>query len=252
MELTEIEKRITSQNGEDGIIEFLLGRLREVKREVVELGCGSGKENISRNLIQKGFSAFCIESKISRAAQHAHRYATLKISGTVTTLCCAVTVMNAAELAGCIPHHQPDVFSIDIDGVDLWVADEMLKEKTGFKPRIVVAEYNAAFMDLSCGVPLSRYHKPVINKLIDYGAGVEAWRRMMAAHGYQFLTVDSSGTNAFFIQLGESRFKTLKRDVNWLDWADCRMIAERHGPAPERLAMMQKGRHYVEIDQWPK
>jgi hypothetical protein len=44
--------------------------------------------------------------------------------------------------------HPIDVFSLDIDGVDLHVATELFKDP-GFRPKVVIVEYNGA-------VPLSR------------------------------------------------------------------------------------------------
>ena len=45
-----------SQNGEDGIIEFFVKKLKNNNKFFVELGCSNGLQNNSRNLIENGWS----------------------------------------------------------------------------------------------------------------------------------------------------------------------------------------------------
>ena len=51
-----IEKKIYSQHGEDGIINFLSDNLKENSNYFVEIGCGDGMENNSRNLFLNNWS----------------------------------------------------------------------------------------------------------------------------------------------------------------------------------------------------
>jgi len=49
----EIEKKVYSQNGEDGVIEFLLNNIDCNKEFFVEIGCEDGKECNSRYIKEK-------------------------------------------------------------------------------------------------------------------------------------------------------------------------------------------------------
>jgi len=45
-----------SQNGEDGIIEFLSDKIFDNNKYFVEIGCGNGLENNSTNLVLNNWS----------------------------------------------------------------------------------------------------------------------------------------------------------------------------------------------------
>jgi hypothetical protein len=98
------------------------------------------------------------------------------------------------------PHKEPDVFSLDIDGIDYHVARRVLE--MGFRPKIWIVEYNSAFgPDRAVTVPYS----PAFSRWsgdqsgLYYGCSISGWRRLFLSHNYHFVTVESSGCNAFFI-----------------------------------------------------
>jgi hypothetical protein len=95
-----------------------------------------------------------------------------------------------------------DVFSLDIDSIDFHILKAVLD--LGYRPKILVLEYNSAFgPNQAVTVP----YKAVFNRWdehpdgIYYGASVMAWRILLEPLGYKFVTVDSSGTNAFFVKI---------------------------------------------------
>ena len=51
-----------------------------------------------------------------------------------------ITIDNINELVSIDPISEPDLLSIDLDGVDYWLLENM-----EVKPKIIVAEYNASF-----------------------------------------------------------------------------------------------------------
>ena len=94
----------------------------------------------------------------------------------------------------------PDVFSLDIDGFDYYVADALLH--IGFRPKIFVVEYNSAFgPERSVTVP----YKEPFNRHREhpsgfyFGASITALRHLFDRHQYRFVTVDANGVNAFFV-----------------------------------------------------
>jgi len=98
------------------------------------------------------------------------------------------------------PYKDPDVFVIDIDGIDYYVLRRILE--LGLHPKIVVAEYNSAFgPDRSVTIPYRKdFSRRQGHKLnVTYGVSVSAWRKLLGQYQYKFVTVESSGVNAFFL-----------------------------------------------------
>lgn len=245
MRLNDYEKSVYSQNGEDGIILKLLEFIIEPNHSFVEIGCASGSENNCRNLFDLGYTGVSIDQKLS----HLFAYS-LRLSGIVALfpppvlLCLAVTPNNAEHLAKTLPDKRPDVFSLDIDGLDYFVLRAML-QCTQFRPAIMVLEYNAAFgpRDIVT-VPETWSVRDLGTKnlqgpsdhLLYYGCSVSAWRALLVPQGYQFLGVDSGGTNAFFINTRRC-FETHFVDV--LEFADNRNLVERCGSWTHRYEQIR-------------
>ncbi len=107
---------------------------------------------------------------------------------------------NVAKLLKQCPYRDPDVFSLDIDGIDFYVAKAIFA--SGMRPKIFIVEYNSAFgPEKPITVPyqkeFSRFH--VHPSGLYYGVSIAAWRSFFSKLGYEFITTDRSGTNAFFI-----------------------------------------------------
>jgi len=114
-----------------------------------------------------------------------------------------VTREDAAELGRSLRHRDPDVFSLDIDGNDYYVARALLEG--GVRPRIFVVEYNSAFgPERSLTIAYERefvFTKAHPSHLY-YGVSLRGWRELFAKHGYEFVTVDQNGVNAVFVDPG--------------------------------------------------
>lgn len=218
MTLLEIEKCIYSQNGEDGIIEYLSSRVSNQSHVFVEIGCGTGAKCNSAYLAHAGWSGVAVDSVERRANRYAKRFQGIKV------LCQVVTPESVNAL---VPRH-PQVFSVDIDGFDFHVVQSVLS--SGSRPAVFVVEYNASFEDRCITVP---YPLPVVDKELAkffyFGAGILAWRKLFARYGYRFVTVDSGGVNAFFVHDPIDL-----KGVSWVSWVDCKSLLCRFGPAVER------------------
>jgi len=110
-----------------------------------------------------------------------------------------VDLESVAILLKMCPHQQPDVFSLDIDGIDFHIARRVLE--LGVRPKIWVVEYNSVFgPDRAVSVPYARGFNRWSSDPsgLYYGCSVNGWRRLFSGHGYTFVTVESSGCNAFF------------------------------------------------------
>jgi hypothetical protein len=188
-----------SQHGEDGIIDVLTSKLSGTNRYFVEIGAGDGTENNTSFLaIAKRYSGLMVDGD-PKAAEWC-QYLLRPINYGLDFLCMFVTIENVGDLHKKILFPDPDVFSIDIDGNDYWITKALLER--GARPKIVVVEYNSAFgPEQSLTVPYkSNFH--VVQAYRDslyYGCSIAAWRKLFERFGYKFVTVESNGVNAFFI-----------------------------------------------------
>lgn len=190
-----------SQNGEDGILEVLRGQQREAgPRSFFEIGAADGIENNTAWLaVAEKYSGLMVEGD-ARLVRRAER-TVLRLSVGSEIRCRFVTREDAADLVGLLAAPTPEVFSLDIDGNDLHVA-EALFDRGGLRPRIAVVEYNAVFgPERSVTIPYAAdfaYTRAHPTQLY-YGVSIAAWRRFFAQRGYRFVTVDRCGVNAFFV-----------------------------------------------------
>lgn len=126
------EKKVYSQNGEDGIIETIIGHIGEGNKTFVEIGTGDGSEcnciNLRRN---HGWSGVLIDCAYSN--DDVKQY-----------FVTAENVRDVIRNAGGVTH--PDVFSLDIDGNDWWV----LANIGPYTPRLLVCEFTGHFKKNEC------------------------------------------------------------------------------------------------------
>jgi hypothetical protein len=109
-----------------------------------------------------------------------------------------VELESVPSLLKMCPHQH--VFSLDIDGVDYHIARRVLE--IGFRPKIWVVEYNSVFgPELALTVPYSANFSRWSGHQsgLYYGCSIAGWRTLFSNYDYAFVTVESSGTNAFFI-----------------------------------------------------
>jgi len=118
-----------SQNGEEKIIIDLLDQDISKGGFVVELGAQDGYHlSNSRYLIEQGWNHILIDAD-NKGNQEVKEH--------------KITKENINELMA--KYNCPkefDFLSIDLDGNDYWILDEILKQ---YRPKLVVAEYNASF-----------------------------------------------------------------------------------------------------------
>ena len=228
----------TSQNGEDGIIDYLLSRASGLNRYFIEIGASDGVENNSAWLANvKGYSGLMIEGWDKRSTLCQMTCKRLNL-GSVTPLNIFVSAENVLELKEKAERFDRDMFSIDIDGNDLYLAKILLD--AGLRPKVFVAEYNSAFgpeqevtvryrddFDITKAHPTQLY----------YGVSVSGWRRFMESYGYRFITVDSSGTNCFFADPAHFDSKWLD-SVSGMNFRENRFQQANYGNWKEQLKLL--------------
>ena len=155
---------------------------------------------------------------------------------------------NAAGLKELAAFNDPDLFSLDIDGIDYYVAERILA--CGFRPKIFVVEYNSAFgpearktIKYQSGFDFNRAHPTRLY----YGVSVAGWRRFFERRQYRFVTVDTNGVNAFFLDC-QAFTEAFTANLDGLPFAE-----NRHQTLRFRASWEEQFRHieemeFVEID----
>ncbi len=186
-----------SQNGEDGLILFLLSRTGAGRHFVVEIGIEDGRECNSANLILNlGWQACLIETSAQWVKSAERYFRDCRADQRVTLLHAPASAENINDLLaqGQVPE-EIDVLSIDIDSNDYWLWSAI----DTIMPRIVVIEYNASFgPDRSVTVPYDT--SPAPRPQFYHGASLLALCRLGRGKGYILAGCDSRGVNAFFVR----------------------------------------------------
>ncbi len=192
-DINDYDRRVRSQNGEDGIIKELLFRMGITERYIVEFGIESGVEcNAAHWLLDYGWSGLLIEGDPEFAWSARERYA----DRPVTVHQAFVTAENIVPI---FHEHRvpaaPDVLSIDIDGNDYW----LWKALASYRPRIVVIEYNAAYEPPERWI-MTYNPSHTWGRDTYYGASLASLEALGRRLGYALVGTDRNGVNAFFVR----------------------------------------------------
>jgi hypothetical protein len=192
-DLRAFERRVFSQNGEDGILEEIFRRIGIETRFFVEFGVESGAQcNCARLAVEEGWRGLFLEADPTDFERLAERYRGQE------GVRCARAVVTSANIERLLEENGVprsfDLLSIDIDGNDYWV----WKAIRGWRPRVVVVEYNAAYPPPQRWVmkedPEYRW-----NGTTYYGASLASLAALGREKGYALVGTNSSGVNAFFV-----------------------------------------------------
>ncbi len=198
--LAEAEFKVTSQWGEDGIIQHLLRNLRVPPQKVfVEFGVQDFTESNCRFLLTTcAWSGLVIDGSEKNVGYI--RQDPIYWRHNLKAVCSFITrenindILTNAGLSGEI-----GLLSVDIDGVDYWVWEAI----TAVSPAIVIAEYNALFgSERAVTVPYDpafvRGEKHHSN--LYYGASLAALTGLARRKGLALVATNTAGNNAFFVK----------------------------------------------------
>lgn len=221
-DLNRYERRIYSQNGEDGILQAIFKVIGTTNKFSVEFGVGDGHQcNTALLQRRRGWSGLMMDCTDKPPI------AKLKIQNEF------ITAENIESLFQ--KYKVPkkfDLLSIDIDGNDFWI----WKAIKNYKPRVVVIEYNANFP------PTEALTIPYDPKFrwqgsSHYGATLGALKKLGEEKGYTLVACDDSGTNSFFVEdylvLGHFAPKSIEQIYRTPKYKD----GKGYQPDPERKMM---------------
>ena len=197
--LDQVEYKVFSQTGEDGILNYLISTLNISNCKFVEIGVGEYLEANTRYIYENSFSEGLIidieKNFKKKVSKNIHPWKGLLYLENIQIKSTNIDeTLNKYNL-----NNNLDVFSVDIDGIDYWV----LKELSVINPSIIICEFNSLFGEKnSITVP---YKKNFIRSKehysnLYYGASIQAFVGLMKKKNYHLLGTNSAGNNAFFIR----------------------------------------------------
>lgn len=197
--LDEVEFKVFSQWGDDGIIQYLIHHIDIPEKTFVEFGVENYTESNTRFLLMNNnWSGFIMDGSSS----HIDYIRKDSIYWKYDLQCQAafITAENVNDLiasSGFGP--ELGILHIDIDGNDYWV----WKAVNVVNPVIVIVEYNCIFgPDKTWTVPYAAdYHRTSYHySNLMFGASVQAFCDLAEEKGYAFIGCNSAGNNAYFVR----------------------------------------------------
>lgn len=198
-DISEVEWRVFSQWGDDGIIDWLVSRIENVPQTFVEFGVENYRESNTRFLLQhRNWRGFIIDGSKEHIADIEQQ--DISWRHWLKAKCAFITAENINSLlkdAGF--GEKVGLLSIDIDGNDYWIWEKI----DHIDPIIVVVEYNAVFGDVH---PISVPYDPQFVRSKAhysynfYGASLPAFKHLAEKKGYTFIGTNSHGVNAYFVK----------------------------------------------------
>ncbi len=191
--INEFEYKITSQNNEDGIIDYIFSKIPNGKN-FVEIGFSYYECN-TLNLIKKGWGGKLIDINKDECLSLRRLISYFYPDTKVNIINKKVFRENINELVFLGAEKQIDFFSLDIDGNDYWILKELNMENIN----VICCEYNHYIgNNVKKTIPYNPNHKWQNNGC--FGASLLAISELMTSKGFSLIAVESSGTNAFFIK----------------------------------------------------
>ncbi len=189
-------RKYFSQSDEDGITLEILRRIETQNGTCVEIGCGNGLENNSLILLAQGWKAVWIDGIQLAFDSNCNPEALAHRQKFVTT-------ENVVELVSDglrqLDRDSFDYLSIDVDGNDGYIAQELLK--SGYRPSVLVVETNNLLP------PPIRFQQRYVPTHVwngvttNYGISLQSASDIFSEYGYRCIACNrQTGVNAFFVR----------------------------------------------------
>lgn len=209
--LSEVEFKVFSQFGDDGIIQWLVNNLEFPNRTFIEFGVEDYRESNTRFLMMNNnWSGLVMDGSKSNVEKIINSEYFWKY--TLLTKAVFIDTDNINKhLSSSGFGKEIGILHIDLDGNDYWI----WKEINVISPIIVILEYNSIFgTDRPITIP---YDKNFIRTSAHYsnlyfGASLKALHQLSADKGYSFIGCNSAGNNAYFAR--KDKLNDIVREVS--------------------------------------
>lgn len=197
--IADIEFRVYSQFGDDGILQWLVARLPAIPKRFVEFGVEDYTEANTRFLmVNNGWRGMVMDGSEENIARLRRRPWFWRHA--LDARACFVTRDNVDhEIATWAAGQAVGLLHIDVDGNDYWLWDAI----QSITPAVVVMEYNAVFgSERAITIPyhadfqrLAAHHSGQY-----FGASLAALTHLANVKGYALIGSNTAGNNAYFVR----------------------------------------------------
>lgn len=179
---------VTSQIGQDGILEKIFGVIGDGKKFCVEFGAWDGKflSNTWNLIVNKRWNGVLIEGNLEKFKQLTLNHAGSEVKAIRGYVGLEGENSLDSLLAKCGAPADPDLISIDVDGND-W---HIWKSLTRHRPRVVLIEFNPSIPN---DVFFVQDPRPDVN----HGSSLLAMIELGKQKGYSLICADC--WDAFFV-----------------------------------------------------
>ncbi|MGZ6253083.1 MAG: hypothetical protein ACXWM1_08440 [Candidatus Binataceae bacterium] len=196
--LSDVEFKVFSQWGEDGIIEWLVSHLDLADQRFIEFGVENFQEANCRFLmLNRNWRGLVMDSSAARITAIQNDPSCWKHD--LTAVQAFLTAENINSLIAGGVTGRVGLLSIDVDGNDYWI----WRAIDVVSPAIVVCEYNGVFGDRRpISIPYDpnfSYHSAHFSGQY-FGCSIAALRYLASQRGYTFVGTGLNGVNAFFVR----------------------------------------------------
>lgn len=219
--LWDAEVKVYSQWGEDGILDYIFGKLEVIKPKIIEIGAGNFSECNSRFAAENlNASVVAIDGRsdlIENVSKSELNWKThlLGIQAWVTPGNVNSLISKASTFMSGI-----DLLSLDLDGNDYWIIESANLSSI----KIVLVEYNPLFGgEKALSVPEDESFDRTTKHFsrLYYGASLPAFVMALNKKGFKFIGTNRVGNNAFFISEEFSELIPFRPNPNqncYYDW----------------------------------
>lgn len=194
VDLSQYEKAVYSQFGEDGVVRKIFEIIQPTHRYAVEFGASDGIEhnNMRRLVLEEGWGGLQIEGDAKLARQNAENFKDFPTVTSIESFVYPGNIEIIFEENG-VPKDF-DYLVIDIDSNDYYVWRAIHE----FRPKLVQIEYNSAWPPPKLAVvdfhPLNYWDGT------DYhGASIQSLYQLAKKKGYELVYGNQDGNNLFFV-----------------------------------------------------
>ena len=209
--LEQSECKIFSQNGEDGILDYIICMLKLERPNFIEIGVGTYEEANTRFIYERFYPKGIIID-IEKDLKNKVFSNINPWKGDLRVIEEKISTKNINDIISKNCNFNVDIFSLDIDSVDYWIIKELKPNIS----KIFVAEYNSVFGgSLEVTTPnlknfdRKKYHY----SHLCFGMSLKALINIMTKKNFYFIGTASTKSNAFFVSNDypiDKYFKNLK------------------------------------------
>ena len=197
--LSEVEFKVFSQWGDDGIIQWLVNNLDFANKTFVEFGVENYRESNTRFLMMNNnWSGFVMDGSNSKVRQIVNSEYFWKYQLAAKAVFIDKDNINNLLLSSGLDR-EVGILHIDLDGNDYWI----WREINAISPIVVILEYNSVFgIDRAITIPYDKvfFRTKAHYSNLYFGASLRALHQLSVDKGYAFIGCTSSGNNAYFVR----------------------------------------------------